>query len=146
MRVVFRHPESQRVPRTGSHGRGHCRCFGLHGDKGAPGGGGGAVALLVFAMHVFVGEGWGGNEGVWSRTVCVSLTVSQGNYTPATIVCEDALRGDHLIADMADNKTKILQCWKLAVDEHLLFAKPHGFTEAVKLLVAVIQRRVVNKT
>lgn len=36
-----------------------------------------------------------------------------------TIVCEDALRSDHLIADMADNKTKILQCWKLAADEHL---------------------------
>lgn len=42
------------------------------------------LTLTVFAMHVFVGAGWGGNEGVWSRTVCLSLTVSQGNYTPAT--------------------------------------------------------------
>lgn len=41
--------------------------------------------------------------------VCVCLT----------IVCEYALRSDHLIADMADNKRKILQCWKLAVDKHL---------------------------
>lgn len=36
-----------------------------------------------------------------------------------TIVCEDALRSNHLIADMADNKTKILQCGKMAVADHI---------------------------
>lgn len=41
--------------------------------------------------------------------VCASLT----------IVFKDALRSHHLIADMADNETKILQCWELAVDEHI---------------------------
>lgn len=46
VRVVFRYPEGQRFPRTGSHSGGHCRCFGLHGDHGAPGGDGGDVALL----------------------------------------------------------------------------------------------------
>lgn len=44
---------------------------------------------------------------------------SRGNCVCLTIVCEYALRSDHLIADMADNKRKILQCWKLAVDKHL---------------------------
>lgn len=75
-----------------------------------------------------------------------SVSVSQGNYTPATIVCEDALRSDHLTADMADDKTKILQWRKLAADKHLVFAELHGFTEAAKLSVAVSHGRVVNKT
>lgn len=91
-------------------------------------------------------KGGEGMKGVWSRTLCLSLTGSQGNYTPATIVCEDALRSDHLIADMADNKTKILQSWKVAVDEHPFSAELHGFTQAAELFVAVSQRRVVNKT
>lgn len=46
MRVIFRNPEGERVPRTGGHSGGHCRCFGLHGDQGAPGGDGGAVAFF----------------------------------------------------------------------------------------------------
>lgn len=46
VRVVFRDSECQRVPRTRSHSRGHCRCFGLHGNQGAPGGDWGAVPLL----------------------------------------------------------------------------------------------------
>lgn len=104
------------------------------------------MSLLVFAMHVFVGAGWVGGWGCVVQDCLFSVSVSQGNYTPATIVCEDALRSDHLTADMADNETKILQCWKLAVDKHLSFAKLHGFTEAVRLPVAVTHGRVVNKT
>ncbi len=57
--------------------------------------------------------------------VCVSVCVR------LTIVCEDALRSDHLIADMADNKTKILQCWKLAVDKHL-WKKSRGHISEIK--------------
>lgn len=75
------------------------------------------MALLVFAMHVFAGGGWwegtGGEKWVGvggvQHSVSLSLTVSQGNYTPATIVCEDALWSNHLIADMADDETEILQ-------------------------------------
>lgn len=40
-------------------------------------------------------------------------------YGFLTIVCEDALRSDHLVADMTDNQIKILQCWKLAVEKHV---------------------------
>lgn len=100
---------------------------------------------FLLCMSLWDQGGWG-SGGVWSRTVSVS--VSQGNYTPATIVCENALRSDHLTADMADNKRKILQCWELAVDKHLFSAELHGFTKAVKLFLAVIQGRVcvVNKT
>lgn len=51
-------------------------------------GGGRRLPLTVFAMHVFAGGGWGGSGGkeggLRSRTVGLSLTVSQGNYTPAT--------------------------------------------------------------
>lgn len=46
VRVIFRDSESQRVPRTGSHSRGHCRYFGLHGDQGTPGRDRGDVAFL----------------------------------------------------------------------------------------------------
>lgn len=42
VRVVFGHPEGQRVPGTGGHRRG----LGLHGDEGAPGRDRGDVALL----------------------------------------------------------------------------------------------------
>lgn len=96
--------------------------------------------LLCMSLWEKGGEGMGG----CGPGVCLSLTVSQENYTPATIVCEDALRSDHLIADMADNKTKIPQCWKLAVDKHLFFAELQGFAEAVKLFVSRVC--VVNKT
>lgn len=36
-----------------------------------------------------------------------------------TIVCEDALRGNHLAADVADDKTEFLQSWDVAAAEHV---------------------------
>lgn len=49
------------------------------------------LPLTVFAMHVFVvGGWWEGTEGEKvgrggvQHSVSLSLTVSQGNYTPAT--------------------------------------------------------------
>lgn len=66
---------------------------------------------------------------------------SQGNYTPATIMFENAPRSDHLIADVADNKTEILQCRELAVDEHIFFTVLQSLTGAGRLCVG----RIVNK-
>lgn len=51
--------------------------------------------------------------------VCTLLEVCADNQRGLTVVGEDALRSNHLIADMADNKTKVLQCWKMAVAEHI---------------------------
>lgn len=102
------------------------------------------MSFLVFAMHVSLwgqgGVGMGCGPGL-----CLSLSVSQGNYTPATIVFKDALRSHHLIADMADNETKILQCWELAVDEHIFDTELHSFIEAGRLCVAALHGRVVNE-
>lgn len=36
-----------------------------------------------------------------------------------TVVCQDALRSNHLIADVADDKTEILQCGEVAAVEHV---------------------------
>lgn len=46
VRVVFGHPECQRVPRTRSHSGGYRRRFRLHMDEGAPGRDRGDVTLL----------------------------------------------------------------------------------------------------
>lgn len=95
--------------------------------------------LLCMSLREEGGEGAGEEGGLRSRTVGGALTVSQGNYTPATVVCQDALRSNHLIADVADDKTEILQCGEVAAVEHVVFAELHGFTEAVTLFAAVIQ-------
>lgn len=34
-------------------------------------------------------------------------------------MCQDALRSNHLIADVADDKTEILQCGEVAAVEHV---------------------------
>lgn len=44
----------------------------------------GAYALTVFAMHVFVGAGWVGGWGGCGPGLSLSVSVSQGNYSPAT--------------------------------------------------------------
>lgn len=40
--------------------------------------------LLCMSLWEEGGEGAGEEGGLWSRTVDRALTVSQGNYTPAT--------------------------------------------------------------
>lgn len=49
------------------------------------------------------------------RKYCVCGTAAYG----LTIVREDALWGNHLIEDMADDETEILQGWEVAAAEHV---------------------------
>lgn len=97
------------------------------------------MTLLVFAMHVslwvWVGEG----QRVWSRAENVC---SQGNYTTATIMFEDAPRSDHLTADVADDKTEIFLHWEVTAHEHISFTVLQGLTGTGRLYVGGI----VNKS
>lgn len=123
VRVIFRDPERQRVPRAGGHGGDHGGRFGLHGNQWAPGWDGGAVSLLWKRRRqkhkdesLTCGR-WGiGMEKLQTCTTFLRNTFTQGvSFANPKYLCDELHESNRYEWPRWEKNTHDI-CWNTAGD------------------------------